>query len=110
MTHEKRVYSNKIIGGMDFSVPPPAFSLPPPGLPPPVLGVEAGIPVATDYPPPDPFGEGDPYAGGYEPTAEAQWSLPPPSWDQSQPPPIDPYGYGSSPFHARVCSMQDTIT
>ena len=26
-------------------------------------------PVVAEYPPPDPFGDADPYAGGYEPTA-----------------------------------------
>ena len=47
MTHDKRVYSQKVIGNMDFTVPPPGvpppgvpaqFSLPPPGVPPPTGG------------------------------------------------------------------------
>merc|ERR1719347_914587 len=41
MTHEKRIYPSKVIGSMDFSVPPPGFdpTLPPPtgGPPPPDL-------------------------------------------------------------------------
>ena len=39
MTHEKRIYSNKVLSAMDFSVPPPGFnaSVPPPGLPPPTI-------------------------------------------------------------------------
>ena len=78
MTHEKRIYSNKVLSAMDFSVPPPGFNLPPPGVPPPNI-------ESNDFNPSDPFGEGD-MMGAYEPTAQAQWSLPPPpgSWDQSQ--------------------------
>jgi len=113
MTHEKRVYSNKVIGQMDFSLPPPGGfsmpppSLPPPGLPPPVItsGEETPVaPVVAEYPPPDPFGDADPYAGGYEPTAEAQWSVPPPHYDTSLPPPtthMDPYGQGGDPRYRR---------
>ena len=76
MTHEKRIYSNKVLSAMDFSVPPPGFNLPPPGVPPPNI-------ENNDFNPSDPFGEGD-MMGGFEPTAQAQWSLPPPpgSWDQ----------------------------
>jgi len=83
MTHEKRIYPSKVIGSMDFSVPPPGFdpSLPPPtGGPPPDL---SGPPPSGEFPPSDPFGEypeADPYSGGYEPTASAQWSAPPPGY------------------------------
>lgn len=115
MTHDKRIYSQKV-GGMDFSVPPPAFSVPPPGLPPPVLPPpvadfpppsdlyrEGGVPVdaaGPDFGAADPFGD-DIYAGGYEPTAEAQWAVPPPGpWEQPPPhqqqhPPPD-FAYSSS--------------
>merc|ERR1719175_189476 len=61
MTHEKRVYPSKVLGNMDLSVPPPS----------------------GEFPPSDPFGEYsevDPYSGGYEPTASAQWSAPPPGY------------------------------
>merc|ERR1712013_325367 len=57
MTHEKRIYPSKVIGSMDFSVPPPGFdpSLPPPtGGPPPDL---SGPPPSGEFPPSDPFGE-----------------------------------------------------
>ena len=76
MTHEKRIYSNKVLSAMDFSVPPPGFNLPPPGVPPPNI-------ESNDFNPSDPFGEGD-MMGGFEPTAQAQWSLPPPagSWGE----------------------------
>jgi len=84
MTHEKRVYPSKVLGNMDFSVPPPGFdpTLPPPtgGPPPPDL---SGPPPSGEFPPSDPFGEYsevDPYSGGYEPTASAQWSAPPPGY------------------------------
>jgi len=84
MTHEKRVYSNKVMTNMDFSVPPPGFSLPPPGMPPPGVEGEGGAP-GGEFPPSDPFGEfgeGDIYSGGYEPTASAQWTVPPPgNWE-----------------------------
>merc|ERR1719373_556351 len=76
MTHEKRIYSNKVLSAMDFSVPPPGFNVPPPGVPPPNI-------ENNEFNPSDPFGEGD-MMGGFEPTPQAQWSLPPPpgSWDQ----------------------------
>merc|ERR1719291_180121 len=86
MTHEKRIYSNKVMTNMDFSVPPPGFSIPPPGIPPPgVSGTTEGdqsAPPMGEFPPTDPFGEyseSDIYSGGYEPTASAQWSVPPPA-------------------------------
>merc|ERR1711874_615696 len=69
--------------GMDFSVPPPGFdpTLPPPtGGPPPDL---SGPPPSGEFPPSDPFGEyseADPYSVGYEPTASAQWTAPPPGY------------------------------
>lgn len=106
MTHDKRVYSQKVIGNMDFSVPPPGvpppgvpppFSLPPPGVPPPGSdslsapppGAEAPPPMG-EFPPGDPFGEfgegGGEFYGGYEPTAEAQWSVPPPANHWTAPP------------------------
>jgi len=107
MTHEKRHYSTKVMNSMDFSMPPPglpsSFNLPPPGLPPPVIDSSAA-PVVADYPPPDPFhGEADPYAGGYEPTAEAQWSVPPPMSYLDQPPPSahlppPPHGTTADPY------------
>ena len=80
MTHEKRIYSNKVLSAMDFSVPPPGFNVPPPGVPPPNI-------ENNEFNPSDPFGEGE-MMGGFEPTAQAQWSLPPPpgSWEQGHPP------------------------
>ena len=47
-----------------------------------------------EFPPSDPFGEyseGDIYSGGYEPTASAQWSVPPPAgtWEGGE---ADNYG------------------
>jgi len=120
MTHDKRVYSQKVIGNMDFSVPPPGvpppgvpppFSLPPPGVPPPGTdvisvpppGTESSLPPPTmgEFPPGDPFGEfgdgggADFYGGGYEPTAEAQWSVPPPA-TQWTAPSGDQHYHGSS--------------
>jgi len=94
MTHEKRVYSNKVMSNMDFSVPPPGFSVPPPGLPPPSL---PGPPDTNQAPPPhgefnpaDPFGEYGAASemGGFEPVGSAQWSVPPPAgpgaWSEEQ--------------------------
>merc|ERR1719373_463116 len=75
MTHEKRIYSNKVLSAMDFSVPPPGFSVPPPGIPPPNL-------ENNEFNPSDPFheyNESDNMMGGFEPTASAQWSVPPPA-------------------------------
>ena len=91
MTHEKRIYSNKVLSAMDFSVPPPGFNLPPPGVPPPNI-------ETNDFNPSDPFGEGD-MMGGFEPTAQAQWSLPPPpgSWDQGQAGPGGHHPHGPPP-------------
>jgi len=109
MTHDKRVYSQKVIGNMDFTVPPPGvpppgvpaqFSLPPPGVPPPTggeglpvppPGTDASVPPPMgEFPPGDPFGEfsegGADYYGGYEPTAEAQWTVPPPATQWTAPP------------------------
>jgi len=104
MTHEKRIYSNKVISEIyDFSLPPPGgvsvptlgggagFSVPPPVIPselPPPTSEEftpAQFP-ASEFPPAEAFSE-QPYSGGYEPTAEAQWSLPPPHYNTSLPPP-----------------------
>lgn len=114
ITHERRIYSNKVMSNMDLSVPPPGgFSVPPPGLPPPVISSEPSstpAPVAGDFPT-DPFGETDPYAGGYEPTAEAQWSFPPPVYDTSLPPPgLAPYGgppQDSSRYRRRESRPED---
>ena len=99
MTHEKRIYSNKVLSAMDFSVPPPGFnaSVPPPGLPPPTIPT-ANSSDNNDFNPAgdqselrvhmiltnkiaDPFHEysEDNMMGGFEPTASAQWSLPPPA-------------------------------
>ena len=91
MTHEKRIYSNKVLSAMDFSVPPPGFNVPPPGVPPPNI-------ESNDFNPSDPFGEGD-MMGGFEPTAQAQWSLPPPpgSWDQGQAGPGGHHPHGPPP-------------
>ena len=61
---------------MDFSVPPPGFNanVPPPGLPPPAM-------ENNEFNPSDPFHEysEDNMMGGFEPTASAQWSVPPPA-------------------------------
>jgi len=101
MTHEKRIYSNKVMTSMDFSVPPPGFSLPPPGIPPPgVTGSSDNgqtVPPMGEFPPTDPFGEyseGDIYTGGYEPTASAQWSVPPPAGNWEGGGESDNYGGG----------------
>ena len=66
---------------MDFSVPPPGFSLPPPGLPPPNM-------ENSDFNPSDPFynNESGDMMGGFEPTASAQWSVPPPAGTWEPPP------------------------
>jgi len=93
MTHEKRIYPNKVMGGVDFSLPPPGFDV---SVPPPVEGapVPSTAPATMgEFPPSDPFGEfgagDDPYQGGYEPTASQQWSVPPPAgtWSTQEPPP-----------------------
>ena len=96
MTSDKRSYSNKI----DFSMPPPGLAgLIPPGPPPtfdgppPVFDGPPPILVPPGIPPPpigdfvgdDPF---DYHYGGYEPTQESQWSLPPPA-ESFRPPPGD---------------------
>jgi len=101
MTHEKRVYSNKVMGNMDFSMPPPGFdpSLPPPAGAPPSESGSAPAPMG-EFPPSDPFGEygeGDPYQGGYEPTASAQWAVPPPAgtWSNNDGPSGAEQSYGS---------------
>ena len=100
MTHDKRIYSNKVANTLDFSIPPPmgGFSMPPPGLgsePPPVIPTTAPPTEefsasefpASEFPPAEAFGE-DPYSGGFnEPTAEAQWNVPPPVYNTSLPPP-----------------------
>jgi len=104
MTHEKRIYSNKVINEIyDFSLPPPGgvptigsgagFSVPPPVIPselPPPTSEQftPGQFPASEFPPAEAFSE-QPYsaAAGYEPTAEAQWSLPPPHYNTSLPPP-----------------------
>lgn len=75
---------------MDFSLPPPGFSLPPPGIPPPSI-------ENNDFNPSDPFNEGD-MMGGFEPTASAQWSLPPPGMAGAPPPGFPPHG-GPPPGH-----------
>jgi len=90
MTHEKRIYSNKVLTAMDFSLPPPGFSLPPPGIPPPTI-------ENNEFNPSDPFNEGD-MGGGFEPTASAQWSLPPPGMAGAPPPGFPPHG-GPPPGH-----------
>jgi len=97
MTHEKRIYSNKVLSAMDFSVPPPGFSMPPPGIPPPNM-------ENNDFNPSDPFHEyNDQEMGGFEPTASAQWSVPPPAGagphpgDHSGPPPGYPPHSGPPP-------------
>jgi len=102
MTHEKRIYSNKVINEIyDFSLPPPGgvptigsgagFSVPPPVIPselPPPTSEQftPGQFPASEFPPAEAFSE-QPYSAGYEPTAEAQWSLPPPHYNTSLPPP-----------------------
>ena len=72
---------------MDFSVPPPGFSLPPPGLPPPNM-------ENSDFNPSDPFynNESGDMMGGFEPTASAQWSVPPPAGTWEPPPGHGPPG------------------
>jgi len=89
MTHEKRIYSNKVLSAMDFSVPPPGFNanVPPPGLPPPAM-------ENNEFNPSDPFHEysEDNMMGGFEPTASAQWSVPPPAGAQ-----IDPAAHSGPP-------------
>jgi len=89
MTHEKRIYSNKVLSAMDFSVPPPGFNanVPPPGLPPPTI-------ENNDFNPSDPFHEysEDNMMGGFEPTASAQWSVPPPAGAQ-----LDPAAHSGPP-------------
>ena len=105
MTSDKRNYSTKkVIDTIDFSMPPPGLM--PPGPPPTFDGpppVFDGPPPVFDGPPPilvppgmlppsigefvgdDPFGYN---YGGYEPTQESQWSLPPPA-ESFHPPPGD---------------------
>merc|ERR1719211_735084 len=107
MTHEKRVYPSKVLGNMDFSVPPPGFdpTLPPPtgGPPPPDL---SGPPPSGEFPPSDPFGEYsevDPYSVGYEPTASAQWSAPPPGYGGE----ADRDGYPGERYGRRRDSRED---
>jgi len=104
MTHEKRIYPGKVLSNMDFSVPPPGFdpSLPPPsggsGGPPPDLSAP---PPSGEFPPTDPFGEyseADPYSGGYEPTASAQWSAPPPGFGGGE---AGEAGYGGERWAGR---------
>jgi len=113
MTHEKRVYSTKVMGTMDFSMPPPGFDpgLPPPGGPPPDAGPVP--PPMGEFPPSDPFGEyseGDPFQGGYEPTASAQWSVPPPAgtWsNEGAPPEGHEQSYGTSDRYSRRRDSRD---
>jgi pre-mRNA 3'-end-processing factor FIP1 len=101
MTSDKRNYpAKKVMETIDFSMPPPGLaglippgppptfdgpppvfdgpppSLMPPGMPPPLIGEFVGD---------DPFGYN---YGGYEPTQESQWSLPPPA-ESFHPPPGD---------------------
>merc|ERR1719430_2114470 len=115
MTSDKRIYSKKVLEGIDPanpSAPTTDFSLPPPGIPPP------GIPPPMNVPPPGlpsmnvpPPGMGAPppnvapsgdfdfshndenyedyYGGGYEPTQESQWQVPPAYQDQTPPPNSD---------------------
>lgn len=115
MTSDKRIYSKKVLEGIDPanpSAPTTDFSLPPPGIPPP------GIPPPMNVPPPGlpsmnvpPPGMGAPppnvapsgdfdfshndenyedyYGGGYEPTQESQWQIPPAYQDQTPPPNSD---------------------
>lgn len=92
MTSDKRNFSNKKV--VDFSVPPPGLASLIPSGPPSVFD---GLPPSLIPPgiPPPPIGEfigDDPFDynyGGYEPTQESQWSLPPPAAESFHPPPGD---------------------
>ena len=80
-------FYDQVLSAMDFSVPPPGFSLPPPGLPPPNM-------ENSDFNPSDPFynNESGDMMGGFEPTASAQWSVPPPAGTWEPPPGHGPPG------------------
>lgn len=120
MTSDKRIYSKKVMDGIDpsgsgaltadFSLPPPgipppgipppnAMNLPPPGLPPSMNVPPPGLAhIPASGPPPNipPSGDFDfshndenyeDYYGGYEPTQESQWQVPPTFQDRQGPPP-----------------------
>jgi len=120
MTSDKRIYSKKVLDGIDPanpSAPTADFSLPPPGIPPPGIPPSMNVPppglppsmnvpppgmgaISTSGPPPNvpPTGDYDfshnddnyeDYYGGYEPTQESQWQVPPAYQDQTPPPNSD---------------------